>query len=299
MRTIEWRGSILALSSIAHTGKESGTNHGFRRETLIRPDGTRIAGVPVISGGVVRGSMRRVAAAMAQHAIAGDSGRLPFPVVHALRTGGALRETGTSGEVLTGERQAALRDLIPMLSIFGFSTSGRIVSGRLEVDKPLPVARETLYLAEHYQVDTGDFRPPGIWELIQQEHYTRFADVNDSAAQTYIEDDPEVSREIPKGSGNMLWSQETLPAGTRLFHSVVLNEGTPVEVSFMDELMRRWAARGKIGAQLGRGMGRVQFDYTRTCYDVLGDPAEAEPEQDWRKYVEDHREELDEVLKCL
>lgn len=299
MRTIEWKGSMLALSSIAHTGKESGTNHAFRRETLIRPDGKALAAVPVISGGVVRGSMRRLAAKMAQHAIVGDSERLPFPVVHALRTGGALRETRASEEVLTGERQAELRDLIPMLSIFGFSTSGRIVSGRLEVDKPLPISTETAYLSERYGVDMEGFTPPSIWSLIQQEQYTRFADVNDSAAQPYIDVDPEDPREIPKGSGNMLWSQETLPAGTRLFHSVVLSEGTPIEVSFMDELMRRWGSSCTIGAQRARGMGRVRLDYVRSCYDVLGDPAEAEPLQDWRKYVKDNQDRVLEALKWL
>lgn len=299
MRTLEWRGTLLALSSIAHTGKESGTKHGFRRETLVQPDGTRLPGVPVISGGVVRGSMRRLAAAMAQHAIAGDSGRLPFPVVHALRTGGALRETRSREEVLTGERQAELRDLIPMLSVFGFSTSGRIISGRLEVDKPLPVAKETQFLAEHYGVDLHGFRAPSVWELVQQEHYTRFADVNDSPAQPYIAVDGEEAREIPKGSGNMLWSTETLSPGTRLFHSVVLNEATPVEVSFMDELMTRWGRRARIGSQVARGMGRVALDYERTVSDVLGDPAEEEPRVDWREHTRANHDRITEVLSWL
>lgn len=298
MRTIEWTGTLTAVSSIAHGGKDSGTTHGFRRETLILPTGERLVGVPMISGGVVRGSMRRTAAAMMQTALVGD-GRLPFNVVHALRTGGSLRETRASEEVLTSERQAIIRDALPMLACFGFSTNGRIVSGRLQVDKPVPVAKETLYLADAYKADLGEYTPPSIWELIQRETYTRYADVNEAAAQPYIEIDATEVRTVAKGGGNMIWVQETLPAGTRLFHSLVLEEATPVEVSFMDELVKRWTRQGRIGAHSARGMGRIDATYTRTCADVLGDPAEPEDGPTWREYVTTHKASIMEVLGWL
>lgn len=298
MRTIEWTGTLTAVSSIAHGGKDSGTTHGFRRETLILPTGERLVGVPMISGGVVRGSMRRTAAAMMQTALVGD-GRLPFNVVHALRTGGSLRETRASEEVLTSERQAIIRDALPMLACFGFSTNGRIVSGRLQVDKPVPVSKETIYLADAYQADLTGYTPPSIWELIQRETYTRYADVNDAAAQPYIEMDATEVRTVAKGGGNMIWAQETLPAGTRLFHSLVLEEATPVEVSFMDELVKRWTRQGRVGAQSARGLGRISATYTRTCTDVLGDPAEPEDGPVWRDYVTTHKDSIMEVLGWL
>lgn len=300
MRSIEWRGTLTARTSIAHGGKDSGTVHTFRRETLLLPDGRRLPAVPVISGGVVRGPMRRLAAKMAQHAItngANGDGRLPFPVVHALRTGGALRESRGSEEILTGEKQAILRDTIPMLGIFGLSAGSRVMSGRLDVDKPLPVAKETAYLADFYQVDLADYDPPSVWELIQRETYTRFADVNDSAAQPFIEPLQDGDT-LPKGSGQMLWSQETLPAGTRLFHSLVLRDATPVEQSFMTELMTRWADQARIGAQSARGMGQVTCDYTRSVYDILGDTAEDEP-ADWRQHTADNADQVQEVLGWL
>lgn len=298
MRTVEWSGTLTALSSIAHGGKDMGTTHGFRRETLILPSGKRLAGVPVVSGGVVRGSMRRLAAAMMQQAVVGD-GRLPFHVVHALRTGGSLRETRASEEVLTSERQAVIRDALPMLACFGFSTNGRIVSGRLQVDKPLPVAQETQYLAEAYSADLEGFEPPSVWELVQRESYSRFPDVNDSAAQPYIEEDLTTERSIPKGAGAMLWVQETLPAGTRLFHSLTLEEATPPEVSFMDELVQRWSQRGRVGGQVARGMGKVRFDHTRTCMDVLGSPADEEQGSTWREHVAQNHDVIQEVFGWL
>lgn len=298
MRTVHWSGTITALSSIAHGGKDAGTIHGFRREAIILPSGKKLSGVPVISGGVAKGALRREAAVMMQNALVGD-GRLPWEAVHAFRTGGSLRETRSSREVLTSERQAIIRDALPMLACFGFATNGRMVSGRIQVDKPLPVAKETMYLAPPYEVDLDGYAPPSVWELVQLEPYTRFPDVNDSVAQPYMEEDPTQTRVLPDGAGMMLWHQETLPAGTRLFHAVRLEEATAVEVSFMDELMKRWSRHGQIGGQGARGMGRVRFDYTRTSMDVLGDPAPDEEGPNWRDHVTANRDTALEVLGWL
>lgn len=301
MRTVEWRGVITAQSSIAHGGTDSGTTHGFRRETLLLPSGKRLAGVPVISGGVVRGDMRRLAARMVTQAIAGDGGKLPFNVVHALRTGGSLRETRGSEEVITGEKQAILRDLMPMLSVFGFSTRGRIISGRLFVDKPLPLARETMFLAPSYgkvATEVDESTLPSVWELVQRETYTRFGDANESVSGGMV-DDSEGLPDLSKGSGNMIWAQETLCAGTRLFHSVRVEDATPIEVSFTNELMTRWTKTARLGAQRSRGMGRFSFDHERVCTDILGDEADDEPEFSWREYTKEHLEDIQQVFSWL
>lgn len=289
LRTLEWEGVLTAQSSIAHTGKEAGIRHAFRKESIILADGSLMQGVPILSGSAIRGGMRRIAAVMMQDALAGDE-RLPFDVVNAFRSGGSLRETRSSGEVLTGETQARLRDLLPMLAIFGFSTSGRIISGRLSVDKAIPVAAELSHLITTYRVDLGDYRPPATRRLLQGEDYTRFADVNDLPAQPFIEMDGE-ERVLPKGSGNMLWNQETMLAGSKLLHRVVLDEALPVEASFMRELMHKWTKAGKIGAQKSRGMGRFTADYTMTAVNLSGDEVTGDPEMSWRDYVAEHREE--------
>lgn len=298
MRTIVYTGTLRAQTSIAHGSKASGNNHPFRRETFILPSGKRLAAVPVVSGGAVRGSLRRMAAAMTQQAIVGD-GTLPHPVVHALRTGGSLRETRTSGDVLTGERQAILRDAIPMFGVFGLAAGGRIMSGRLQVGKPLPVAKETMYLAEHYQADLAEYEPPSIWQVIQRETYTRTADVNDSAAQLLIDDIEAADRDLPKGSGNMIYTHETISPGTLLFHNLVLDSGTPSEVSFFDDLVRRWSKRATIGGQVAKGLGRVEPKYSRLSQDILGNDADDEPAQPWQEHMAERTDQIQEVLTWL
>lgn len=301
MRTIIYTGTMHAASSIAHGDRAAGNSHPFRRETLILPTGKTLPNVPVISGGSIRGSLRRLAAAMTQAAI--TDGTLPTPVVHAFRTGGSLRETRTGGEVLTGERQALIRDAIPMFGLFGLTAGGRIMSGRLQVDKAIPVAQETAYLAPFYETDLDGYEPPSVWQTIQRETYTRLADVQDASAQPYIDGRGAADHDIPAGSGNMIYAHETLRAGTRLFSSVALDAGTPAEVSFFDDLIQRWSARARIGGQTGKGLGRVVPAWTRSCYDVAGVPADAEGDAgsgwSWRTHMEERAEDVQRVLSWL
>lgn len=297
MRTIVYNGSLRALSSIAHGAKATGNSYPFRRENFIQQDGTLLSSVPVVSGSVIRGSLRRRAAAITQSAI--TDGTLPHTVVHALRTGGILRETRKSGEVLTGERQAILRDAIPMFGVFGLAAGGRIMSGRLQVDKALPIAKETLFLADEYGVNVDEYTPPSIWQTIQRETYTRIADVNDAGAQSFIDNVEEADRDLPKGSGNMIYQHTTLLPGTRLFHGITLDAGTAAEVSFLDDLITRWSRRATIGGQVAKGMGRVRPEYQRSVYDIYGDEAADEPVRDWREHMQEHREQIEEVLTWL
>lgn len=297
MRTITYGGTITARTSIAHGGNPSGITHTFRRETIIRPDGRRLPGVPVISGGTVKGALRRLASRMTQQALVGDE-RLPFEAVHAQRTGGSLRETKTSGEVLTGERQARLRDLIPMFGLFGVSGGGRVMSGRLLVDKPIPVARETAHLGKHYEVDLDGYDLPSIWQTIQTETYTRLADINDAVTHPWVEDDPETQRHLDKGSGSMLWEVETIVPGTRLWHTIQAEDVTALEADFFRDLIRLWSRRAHIGGHAARGHGKVTCDYTEYITDVWGEPAEAE-EADWRHTLHEHHDEALEALSWL
>lgn len=295
MRTVRYSGTLTALSSIAHGGKDTGTLHGFRRETLINPEGKVLQGIPIVSGGVIRGQLRRTAAKLMQHAVTqGEADfRLPFHQVHALRTGGSLTETRTTGEVLNIERQAKLRDLIPMFAVFGVSGGGRIMSGRLQVDKAIPIAAETAWLA-----DTVPAGLASVYSLIQREPYSRVADVMDAEAATWIAPS-EDGETLPKGSGQMYWQLETLAAGVKLQHSLTLEDATPVEAAFLADVVKAWSRKGaRIGGQGARGHGRVRVDYAETTTDVYGDPAEPEA-GDWRAHVALHQEEAREALKWL
>lgn len=298
MRTISYRGYLVARSSIAHGGKESGTTHTLRREALQGTDGRLHLAIPVISGGTIRGSLRRVAAAMTHEGLVGSDRRLPFDAVNALRSGGALRETRSGREVLTGERQAVIRDVIPMLGLFGLSAGGRIMSGRLMVDKAIPVAQETAWLAQWLALDQQSQHLTSVFQLIQREEYSRRADVTDAGAQGYIDRTDGQVHELPKGGGQMAYTIETLVAGTRLYHEVRGEDLLPAEAAFLDELITRWPAAGFVGGHKARGMGRIATNYTRSVTDLAGAPAQDESPVDWRTHMREHPD-LERALSWL
>lgn len=299
-QTLTYDGTLTALTSIAHGGRDSGTVHGFRRETLLDVNGRQMPGTPVISGSVIRGSLRRTAAKLMQAVLAeeGADHRLAFHHVHALTTGGSLTETRTSGEVLNVERQAVLRDLVPMLAIFGVAGGGRILSGKLSVDKGIPIATETAFLGEV----PVDYELSSIWSLVAREPYSRVADVLNGSAAHWVAPSDETQLLAP-GAGQMKWAQESLLAGTRIWHSLTFQDVTPVEASFIKDLLKAWSKTGgKVGAMIGgqkaRGHGRVRVDYDLAVTDVLGDPVDL-AESDWLAHVAEHRGAAREALGWL
>src|SRR5699024_6136746 len=204
-----------------------------------------------------------------------------------------MRDTG---DVFTGERQALLRDAIPMLGVFGLTAGGRVMSGRAQIDKAVPITTETQHLAPHYGVDLVGYTLHGSRSFVDREVYTRVADVTEASPGPHIYEADQ--HDIPKGSGQMRWKQEVLPMGTRLFHSISVDEATNAEQSFMLELVARWSRRATIGGQSRIGLGRVQTDYAFESTDIIGDPADIEP-CDWRAHMDERTESLTEALTWL
>lgn len=297
MRTVTYDGVITAQSSIAHNGRVTGVTANFRRETLMLPTGSQLQGVPVVSGGLIRGELRRVAATVFQMALTDgqDDRRLPFHMVHALRTGGSLTETRTKGEAINGAKQAKIRSLVPLIGCFGAAGGGRIISGRLIVDKAIPLAKETAFLAAPERVQDVSTLP-SIFTLVQREQYSRVADVEDASTAQYVQRADDDS--LPAGSGQMLWFQETLLAGTRLLHSITLEDGTDMEAAFLADVIKVFSRKGRIGGGKARGHGRFSADYTVTDTDIW-ETALVPSDADWRAAVKANREEILTVLEWL
>lgn len=289
LRTVIWSGTLLALQPIAHSsGRKTGTVSDFRRETIFI-DGKPLEAIPVLSGGTIRYSLRTASAKITQEWLSQAVGKLPFEAVHALHNGGALKVTGVE-DVLTGERQAILRDLVPHMAIFGGVGGARAISGRLDVDTATPLARETAPLAQMYH--TGAPVPDlSIYELVQKGKYGRFANIDGRDVQ---EGDP---LEVENG-GMIFWSQEVLPLGTRLLHCLQLNDVTPTELSYFLDVMKVWEKTARIGQQRRMGMGRIKPEYTREVLDLCANEAEIIP-ANWRDDLEGKQEQAKEALSWL
>lgn len=296
LRSILLTGKIKAIQPLAHGGKNSGTVHTFRRETIFGANGEPIYAVPSISGGTIRYSLRYTAAKMMHFFLAPDD-RLPFEAVHAMFNGGAMKETKNVTDLITGEKQGILRDYLPLFAVFGGMGGARSISGQLDVDSALPVTKETKFLAEHYQANIAeDKHLLSVYELVERHHFGRFSSTEGSDVQSMIQ--PESSRELPKGGGMLFWSQEVLPIGTELFHSLYLRDATPVEVSFFLDVYHLWSRRAHIGQQRRVGMGRISCHYKESITNMAGLEAE-KVECNWREVLEPHKEKALEALSWL
>lgn len=270
MRTVTYAGTLTARSSIAHEGDSDGRVHVLRREKIVTADGMVIA-VPIVSGAVIRGRMRRLAAAMVHEALGGT---LPFNAATGLAQGGVLAETKTAREVLTGDRQARLRALVPMLGLFGVVGGGRMMGGRLTVSKGIPVARETLHLLpaeDRERLTAGGRAWPSVYALMEREGYTVGTDDAALSAMVSADDVDRLAVSSP-----MRFETETLAAGTVLWHRVVGEDLTPAEADFLADLMVVWGKRGRVGGGRSRGFGDVEVSYVEEVADVMGRPVARE-----------------------
>lgn len=296
LRTVVLTGKIKALQPIAHGGKNSGTVHTFRRETIFGEDGVAIPAVPSVSGGTIRYSLRSTAAKIMHNFLVGD-GTLPFASIHAMFNGGAMKETKSVNELITGEKQAILRDTLPLFAVFGGMGGARSISGRLDVDSALPITKETSFLADYYEAKIpSEEALVSIYEIVERQSFGRFSSTEGADVQPLI--DRESVRELPKGGGMLFWSQEVLPLGTEMFHSLCLNDATPVEVSFFMDVYKLWAKRAHIGQQRRAGMGKITPEYTMHVTNMAGQDADI-VEVDWREELESKREQALEALSWL
>ena len=140
METIEFTGIVTALSSISHGGGQSfGINSKLRREKFVQLDGS-VEEVPVISGNAIRGQlrdlgMRHMCRVLGYGEATEDDGRplgLSLPAFYFLFSGGAL--TKQKGRGLDIDRARTLRELIPLVGIFGGAMGNQIMPGKLKID---------------------------------------------------------------------------------------------------------------------------------------------------------------------
>ena len=286
MRTTIYDGYLRARTPISHGGDVRGVELMFNRTKSLDAEG-RTTRIPIINGGNIRGSLRRRAAAMVWEALGGDP--LPYPTMHLLATGGTITATKSAQEVLTSERQAVLRDLVPLIEVFGGSGGGRVMSGRLTVDKAIPIAADTML---------GRPLPPGATaartatEVLGLQYNSCFPGVPDSTVEAQPEDT------TLAGTGLFRYGTETMVPGTCLWHTIQLEDATPRAQQFFADVLAAWRTLGPhVGGGHSRGYGAVECHYTCTTYTPGGCPAEPEvPEVGWREYLAENKAAALEAL---
>lgn len=265
-----FEGIARALSAVSHLGDSAGgTTSIFRREKVL--SGGRVLEMPIISGNAFRGQLRDTGMRFMLREL-GDPVLSP-PAFHFLTSGGAL--TKDNGKGLDIGQARRLRELIPLVGVFGGACGRQILEGKLQVGKWYPVCAEMReFLPPHYQqMPESEL---SVYEMTDLHSYTRTDDAKSEGWQKYLPAEQRTLLEAPKVktakdgtevadkpgvAQQMRYSQEVLIAGTKFYCWLSLQDVTDLEYEAFASALIEWSKAPFVGGQSRHGCGEVELKF--------------------------------------
>lgn len=253
MKTLILEGIVTALNQISHNGVENGGNvQSFRKEKVQQPDG-RVCDVPVISGNSIRGILRDLGAAQMLNKLGTDEEN-PFKVnLHTFQmlfSGGSLSSAKGAGTDI--EKIKELRQTVPLLSLLGTANGNNMLPGKVQINPLLPICLENLH---RIPIDFHPEKPVTCYKLLQVMTQTRKEDTQNPKLEKYI--DKSEFDKVP--TTQMLYSIETLAAGTQFYWKVVLKDVTLLEFDTFVTLLEEFRKNPSIGGKSAVGFGSIDI----------------------------------------
>lgn len=270
MRTISFEGIATAVTSIIHNGGEqNGIASMLRREKFVQPDGS-VEKVPVVSGNAIRGILRDVGMYDMLQKVGygvdketGEVKGLPLSAFYFLFSGGALSSTGESG--INVEKFRKMKELIPLIGLFGGAIGNAIMPGKLKVGKFIPVCKETLHLLpEKYRNENAE----SIWEYCQTEMYTRRDDEKNDRVRGMIDGNvmsllsgSTAKADITKAATaqQMMYRVESIAAGTQFYWKVTLEDASEIEFEAFVNTLLVFSKAPYLGGRSAVGHGEISI----------------------------------------
>lgn len=185
MKTYIIEAIVTAMTSIAHNGGErNGIITQLRREKFQQPGG-KVIEAPLISGNSTRGKMRDIAAETILTNEKGEKVQVDAAVFNLLFMGGSLESEGAN-KPLDLEKVRKMRTDMPAISVFGCSIGNIILPGKIKIGKMYPICKEIAHILPEKVCAGMELR--SIWELCQEEMYTRKDDQKDEHARQFLTD---------------------------------------------------------------------------------------------------------------
>lgn len=272
---------MTALTSISHIGDSYGISAKLRREKIVGPHG-EVEEIPIISGNSLRGILRDRGMLHMLKMIGygvnegtGEVRGLSLAAFYFLFSGGALTKVTSRGIDVDEARR--WRELIPLVALFGGAMGNAIMPGKAKIGKAVPICEETAHLLPERFINGHS----SIWEMIQEESYTRRDDEKNENLRQLIA--PEVrglleasaadkrakagtKEDVAGETGQkqqMRYFVETLAAGTELFWEITLDDVTPIEFDAFAITLAEFSKFPYIGGKSGVGHGKVSIKFDK------------------------------------
>lgn len=284
MHTYVFEAIMMALTSVSHIGESHGVNSKLRREKIIQPNGV-VEEVPVISGNSLRGILRDRGMLHMLRSLGygvdeetGEVVGLSLAAFYFLFSGGAL--TKDAGRGIDVDEARRWRGLIPLVALFGGAMGNQIMPGKSKIGKAIPICQETAHIIPERFING---KLESIWELTQQEAYTRRDDEKNENLRRLISPDVrglleaeavskrERAREHPDKDvagetgqkQQMRYYTETIAAGTKLFWDITLDDVDDLEFDAFCVTLAEFGRFPYIGGKSGVGHGKVSINFDK------------------------------------
>lgn len=222
------------IAPVSHIGEVASTGSYF--QTIKTASGR----LPIITANSVRGTLRDCSAKFLLDCL---NCKVDKEIFHILFSGGNL-----NGNVKMDVGKAkAVREHLPMVSVFGGGLGDMILAGKMAVGNIYPICKES------YDI-TGLDSDISWKNLIEEIEYTRTDDGKNDVLVKYIEN-PEAEK-TAKASTQMRYSVQYLAAGTELTQEIILYDNvTDLEIGALMAAFREWFAMPKLGGMANKGFG--------------------------------------------
>lgn len=305
---LKLEGHAVALTPIVHGGDKSGGTLTELRRERIRVGDAFIA-VPVISANAIAGILRDCCAHWCLDQ-AGVTTLDNLRAVDLLSSGGMLTKVKSDSSYINLADERRWRELFPVIGLFGASIGNRVLGGRIDVHRWLPLCQELVpYLPPDLAPLARQFQ---LAELLQELEFTR----NDDKKNRYWQDrivpdllaryqDEKEARELadePGASTSMRYGFEAFAAGTMFSVCFLLRNPTRLELGAFFGALSYFQSRPVIGGRGSRGFGQVQLhlkQYRLSFPASVEEPLAVETMAETSAFLREHKDDIVKTLERL
>jgi len=265
-------GKIIALEPISHIGETLSVDSKFNRQKMIVDTkiGKKVIEVPIISGNALRGILRRKGAYRFLGLAGIHKSELSEYLQHALFSGGMLKK-GAGGGVTDLQFIKKVREILPIVSLFGTVLGQQMIESKLDVGQLIPIACET-------KKRTGIHSEISVFNYLDEIAMTRKDDIEDKVKG--IEEEQKQQ---------MRYTIEVLSAGTEFYHYFTLKDVNEIEEGCFWSTLAEFMKYPKIGGNTCKGFGLIKMEY-EVDYNKV---------EQYEKWVMENKLKIQEYIKKL